>query len=694
MRNFKNMICAVFAAIFAIGLCSCQSAQLRENIVIEAGSPVPGVEAFYVNPKTSGRYVTDVEKIDTKKIGSHEIEIEAGGKKYSATLTIEDTIPPKAKPLELYIFADNEISPEDLVAEIEDETRVSCSFSSLPDYGKYGWQTVTVALTDEGGNRAEIGASLYIFDPSFFSEFIFEVGTEHGPTLSEFMGNHVRSLADIDKEIEIEAEDLLFSPNEPMFFPSIASYRIKLAVGGYSTYCVISARDTIPPTGKPSTEYQYIFAKNSMSPNELVADIEDATRVSCAFEGDVSYEPGWQDITVRLTDEGGNSAMVTSRYYVFEAVEELVAEAGTRNGVQARDFIKNYLESVEISLEPQGGINFFVPGKYPVKLKSGKYEFLSAVIVRDTTPPTADTKNLWTYIHKPVQPEAFVHNIRDVSPVTIRYKAQPDFSVAGNQAVYVIIEDAYGNAAEFAARLSVVHDTTPPVISGELDKRVAEGGTLSYRAGVSVTDDYDKNVQLIIDSSQVNLNRPGVYTVIYSATDESGNRAEARGYVTVFEINMALVNEMADDILARIIPSGMGALEKTRAIYAWVDGKMKYSATNAKMDIAHRAYACFTRGSGDCYTYMAASHVLLTRAGIDNRIVQRIPEATTSHYWNLVNAGTGWHHFDACPSPTGAVGYDQRFMFTESQARQYTETITARDHYYDYDKSAAPEVVE
>jgi hypothetical protein len=91
---------------------------------------------------------------------------------------------------------------------------------------------------------------------------------------------------------------------------------------------------------------------------------------------------------------------------------------------------------------------------------------------------------------------------------------------------------------------------------------------------------------------------------------------------------------------------------------------------------------------------MAASHVLLTRAGIDNRIVQRIPEATSPHYWNLVNAGTGWRHFDTCPSPTGAVGFDERFMFTESQAREYTETITARDHYYDYDKSTVPEAVE
>jgi hypothetical protein len=120
---------------------------------------------------------------------------------------------------------------------------------------------------------------------------------------------------------------------------------------------------------------------------------------------------------------------------------------------------------------------------------------------------------------------------------------------------------------------------------------------------------------------------------------------------------------------------------------------MKYSAISTPQDVAKRAYDAFTRGVGDCYTYMAASRVLLTRAGIENKTAQRIPEAETPHFWNLVNTGTGWRHFDACPTPENAVTDEKRFMFTETQAKKYTEKITKRDHYYDYDKSTAAAAV-
>ena len=691
MNNKK--IITIGLLIFCIALFSCQSVQLKENIVIEAGSPVPDVEEFYINPATKGKYITNTAKIDTKKLGSETIEIEIGNKKYASTLTIEDTIPPKAEPIDVYIFHDNEIIPENLVAEVEDETRVSFAFFSPPDYEKYGWQDITVVLTDEGGNSTNIVSKLYIFDKAITDEFVFEVGVPHNMRLSDFVSDHLD--ADEIPEIIIEADELPFSLDEEIYFPHIESYQIKLTMGNYSTSSTLIARDTTPPKGKPSPEYQYIFKGNTLDAKELVVDIEDATKVSCVFDDEkFSYEPGWQEIAVRLVDEANNSSVIISKYYVFEVTEELVVEAGTRNSVSPKDFIKNYIETGTLTLEIANPINYLIPGKYPVKLKSGKHEYSSVVSVQDTTPPTAETKNIWTYINKPVQVTAFVYDIKDVSAVTIKYKTQPDFSVAGTQTVYISIEDAYNNSSEFAALLTVINDTTPPVISGDLNKRVAVGGTVAYRAGVSVTDDYDANVQFSVDSSGVNLNVAGVYTVIYSATDESGNRAQVQGSVTVFVIDMALVNAMADDILAQIIGANMSQLDKARAIYSYVDRKMKYTATNTKRDIAQRAYDCFTKGSGDCYTYMAASHVLLTRAGIDNRIVSRIPEASTPHYWNLVNTGTGWHHFDACPSPTSAVGYNQRFMFTESQAQSYTQIITGRDHYYDYDKSTVPEVVE
>jgi hypothetical protein len=270
----------------------------------------------------------------------------------------------------------------------------------------------------------------------------------------------------------------------------------------------------------------------------------------------------------------------------------------------------------------------------------------------------------------------------------------PDFDLIGDQTVYIIIEDSHFNKTEYTAVLTIINDTTPPVIHGVRNRSIIIGDSISYREGVTVTDDYDPNPQLIIDSSGVNLNQAGVYTVIYSATDISGNRSEARSTVTVRGIDMDLVNELADGILSRIINNSMSQRQKARAIYNWVDARVSYTTRNPTRNLAQGAYNAFTRGSGDCYTYMAASRVLLTRAGISNQTAKRYG-GETDHYWNLVNTGDGWHHFDVCPTPGNLVTINQRFMFTETQAEQYTQTlISRRANYYVYEKTGSPEVVK
>ena len=67
-----------------------------------------------------------------------------------------------------------------------------------------------------------------------------------------------------------------------------------------------------------------------------------------------------------------------------------------------------------------------------------------------------------------------------------------------------------------------------------------------------------------------------------------------------------------------------------------------------KSDWKTGAYTGLTAGRGDCFTYYAVSRALLTALGIDNLAVERVG-GETRHFWNLVNCGDGWYHFDACP---------------------------------------------
>lgn len=653
----------------------------RENVIIEAGDFVPPAGAFFFGDSTPCDFITDVSVIDTKKTGSVKIELSAGGKIYESVLTIEDTVPPSGRGAELYLFGNSEIAAVDFLSEVRDATSVTCEFVTLPDLSVPGWQSAEIILTDEGGNTSIVRPRFYVFD--VLEEILFEAGAEDSLKIEDFVQNYAES----------EFGDLTIVQDGEIDFSVPGSYAVTLKSGGYEIRSAVKIYDTTPPSGIGLN--LYAFCECEITPEEFAADISDFSKVSVSFVKPPDLKMlGFQAVELILTDESGNTAEIGAGIYLFETVKELVFEAGTVLGVSEKDFTVNYTDSGSLSLVENGPINFFVPGSYAVTLKCGKYEQPAFVRIKDTAPPDADVKNCRTLKGRPIPADDFVYNITDISPVKVKYKTLPDFSAGGVQTAYIILEDAYGNTREYTAELTVETDNTPPVISGELDKRVIVGGTVSYRAGVSVKDDHDEDVQLEIDVKDVNLKLPGTYKIVYWAVDSSGNKSEVTGSLSVYEIDMDYVNGMADGILAKIITKNMDPRAKARAIYDFVAGKMRYSATNAAQEIAQRAYDAFGRGVGDCYTYMAAARVLLTRAGIENKTVKRIPEAQTPHFWNLVNTGDGWYHFDVCPTPGDVLTDDQKFMFTETQAKKYTKTITKRDHYYDYDKSEVPEVVK
>ena len=259
-------------------------------------------------------------------------------------------------------------------------------------------------------------------------------------------------------------------------------------------------------------------------------------------------------------------------------------------------------------------------------------------------------------------------------------------------------------------------DTAPPVISGTHDLTVAVGESLSYRAGVTAADEVDGAVTLHVDSSEVNLTQPGTYTAIYWAEDAAGNRAEASVTVTVVEavtvddgdgeataddvVDSAAaqatpeaVNALADEILSEITTPGMSRYEVALAIYNYVHNNISYTGTSDKSSWLVGAYVGFTRRSGDCYNYFACSKALLTRAGIPNVDLTRVG-GNSRHYWQLVDVGEGYYHFDACPHPNSYPLYS--FLLTEAEVRAYTEQCSSvRKNYYVYDYDSCPvEVVQ
>ena len=200
-------------------------------------------------------------------------------------------------------------------------------------------------------------------------------------------------------------------------------------------------------------------------------------------------------------------------------------------------------------------------------------------------------------------------------------------------------------------------DTEPPVITGVKDIIIVAGSSVSYKKDVLAADTTDGFLEFKVDTGGADNTVPGTYTITYSASDKAGNTTVETCKLTVVELEYdeETVNAMADEVLAKIIKEGMTDREKLNAIYSWVRSHITYVRHSDKYSWIKGAYEGLKDHKGDCYVYFATTKALLNQAGIENHDIEKLPGYKTMHYWNLVNIGEGWYHFDTCPRTGGGV---------------------------------------
>ena len=349
-------------------------------------------------------------------------------------------------------------------------------------------------------------------------------------------------------------------------------------------------------------------------------------------------------------------------------------------------------EGKEVTLVTDiSGIDLNQPGEHTLQFAYKEKHYDSCLKIVDSTPPAGEPVAHTIYNDETLNPEDFVTDIRDVTQTTVTFGKAPDFTAVGDQKVSILLTDTSGNVGTVEATLTVIADTTYPEFSSMEDLEVNIGQTVSYRKNVTATDDRDGELSYQIDSSGVNLEKEGTYTILYSATDSSGNTTTVERKLTVsasLVINQELVEEPADQLLQKILKDGMSDHDKIYAIFYYVRRNVAYSSAPNK-DIYSAAYHAMTKRKGDCYNYFAMAKVLLDRCGIENLPVERY-KSSSSHYWLLVNIGTGWYHYD--PSPQSLEDPFRCFMKTDAQVKAYSRSRTdGKTDYYKFDESKYPE---
>lgn len=504
-------------------------------------------------------------------------------------------------------------------------------------------------------------------DSCVYKECYVEAGV--AVTAKDFMKNNAEEVAFLDGSDSVDTSN----PGD---------YLIELKSGYFTYESTLHVTDTIAPTAQ-AVDVNLELGENCEA-EDFVAEITDVTEVEVAFAAEPDFtQAGKQEVEISLTDQGNNATIINAQLYISKVLEEITVEVGEQPPA-LQDFVIECEEAEFIS--DINGFDYMTPADETVTLKVDGIVYDVVMHIVDTTPPIVEMRDVYGYMLVERTAEEFVTSVEDSTEVTYSFKKAPDLNMAGEQIVEVDVTDAGGNVTTESAKLILAEDTEAPVIRGVADINVIIGNPVSYKKNVTITDNCPDGLLLTVDSSAVNLNAEGTYPVTYTLKDLAGNEVTASANVIVrpmvYDENE--VYALADAVLARIITPEMTPTQKLQAIYDYNKTHIAYINHSEKESWVRAAYEGLAEGKGDCYVYACTAKVLLTRAGITNMDIEKIP-AKTRHYWNLVDIGEGWYHFDTTPRKDKPT----IFMWTEAQLMDYSAK-----HYnsHNYDHSLYPVV--
>ena len=593
-----------------------------------------------------GRWCFDTQKIDWRKTGDAVVLAAGSAGPRIALVRLRDTTAPAARGVIRVLGVDEEAGPETFIADLRDAQLVGVSFQQPPRFHEAGEWPVTVRLEDLSGNVSFVETSCTILGA--VPRVDMEAG-EAVPPLSAFLpndtveGRFVTDLSGLDTRT-----------------PGVRTVEVEAAGQVYETALVIA--DTAAP--------QCVFASTAyartgqaLSPESLVLSARDASALTYAFDPPPDWSrQGYQDVTVAVTDAGGNETRGVIPVLVSD-LQPLIWEASRR--FVAGMTVHDRQRELDPAFSGEVKTERFVPrtpGCYDINATLDEVPCIQRLFVVDTVAPDlAFPKKLLAYVDHPKSPAALLETAKDETALTLSYVIEPDWTLEGEQTVAIAGVDAAGNRTEIEGTVKIVRDTEKPTILGVVNRYVYIGETVSYFAQVSAADNADdpEDIVLTVDNSAVDIYARGSYPVTYRATDRAGNTAEKTVYLHFIKASVTdeQLQAKADEVLAKIVTDDMTTAQKAYAIYRDIYYGYIFRDYSNKRDWKYEAWRGLTTRKGDCFTYCAVAKVLLEKLGARTMFVNR-----WGHYWLLVDLGSGWYHFD--PINHGPRSKYEIFMLT------------------------------
>ena len=264
---------------------------------------------------------------------------------------------------------------------------------------------------------------------------------------------------------------------------------------------------------------------------------------------------------------------------VQQKVDELTLELGDELTEDAAEYLKGTKFSLGFAEVDTAGVNHKELGVYTAFCTHGMKEFTYRIVVVDTTPPEMALKKEKITLEKGKKyaPDQLIEKAEDLSG-TVTYKAvskagqkEQDYVLCdemGETTVEIWAMDLSGNVAKESVLVTV---DTAPEIQGVGDCYVLVGTEHDLTKNVEVQDEVDGDLtsQLSIDTGELDLEKEGVYDVVYSATDQYGLETEETGHVHVLS-----QDALSDLIATRAINRKDHCIEGAINLYCAGAGEM------------------------------------------------------------------------------------------------------------------------
>ncbi|MFR7592144.1 MAG: polysaccharide deacetylase family protein [Longibaculum sp.] len=227
----------------------------------------------------------DTSKVNIDKLGQYNIIYTIDNKEYSLEVDIIDTTAPNFDISDLEVDLGSDISPEQFVKNIQDETEVKLKFKDEYDLTRAGVQQVTIVAEDEAGNKTEKTAQLTI------------VKDEEKPTLSGLhtititKGQKINYLSGIKAKDNRDPEPKIEVNSSQVNTSKVGTYEVQYTVtdrsGNQNTYkekVVVNEKQSVSTKAPTGNKVVYLTFDDGPSSNTAkILNILDKYNAKATF---------------------------------------------------------------------------------------------------------------------------------------------------------------------------------------------------------------------------------------------------------------------------------------------------------------------------------------------------------------------------------------------------------------------------